>query len=511
MLLSLVALASLAAVSSAAIDPKRAGQGCYYTRELEKIVCAGGEPLSNVDAPVYTLNVPYNAATSLANITWEAIPVQGTADIPKTSTGVIMAPLSSKGDQFYYQGGLTCSGCPPNSGYVFDLNQKSWRKVNDEPIRFGAQGFLVNNTIYYYGGYNAQMQFGNETKPGVNHQLISIDTKSFAVNPFEYVGYPPGLLYGGCVPDSQGYLFTMIGGITHNGDDTAAPKGLVDMQTFFYARPSDNAYLQAGLRQGSAMPERRLGHTLVYNPAGQIVLFGGCNLDNKAINSNIWMFDHSLTSWIQQPTKGDPPSPRCMHSVVVIDDYMVVLFGKNADGSYVNDPVMALNMQTWEWTNELRLGTVPTQTAPPTPGASPTNGTDINNNAAKEIDNGATKSSALSGGAIAGIVVGAVVVAALAAAGGWFLSRRNHKRKTPAYDGYATEPLNNRDNVPHQEPGKDTTYTSGAYPGQASSNIKSPSEMTSPMTPSSLSEHNGTASVSANTTKVEMLRKPDGF
>ncbi|KAI8374546.1 uncharacterized protein BYT42DRAFT_547574 [Radiomyces spectabilis] len=415
---SLIALASLAGLGSAALDTKRAGQG--------------GEPLSDVDAPVYTLDIPYNAATSLTDVTWETITVQPTADIPKTSTGVIMAPLSSKGDQFYYQGGLTCPGCPTNPGYVFDLNQKSWRKVNDEPLKYGAHAHLVDDAIYYYGGYNSQMQFGNATKPGVNHQLISIDTKTFAVKGLESItqAYPPGLLFAGSIPEPDGALFAMIGGVIHNHDDIAERRKLVDMVPL-YANPFDNSYLQMVLNNNTAMPEPRLGHTLIHRTSNEIVLFGGCNL-------------------------------------VRIDDYMVVLFGKNADGSYVNDPVVALDMQTWEWTNELRLGTVPTPTATPNADGSPTNGSHITDDATKEI----TAPSGLGGGAIAGITVGAVAGVAVIAAAGWFMYRRKQPRQGISQEEYISEAL------------KDRHYAS--YHGP---------------------DHGGPITL----TPVEMIQKPEGF
>ncbi|KAI8374545.1 uncharacterized protein BYT42DRAFT_410488 [Radiomyces spectabilis] len=281
------------------------------------------------------------------------------------------------------------------------------RITENSLCRYGTQGFFINNTIFHFGGVNEGVEFGNVTKPGVVDRLESVDIKNFATTRFDSPlnGYPPGLYYHGTVPDPEGHLFTIIGGLMHDGNDMAQPKKLRDMQSFAYARPSDSMYLMANLREGSAMPEQRWGHTLVYNSEGQIVLFGGCDLNNKAINSNIWIFDHATTSWIQKPTKGDAPSPRCMHSVVVIDDYMVVLFGKNADNSYVNDPVVALNMQTMEWSKELRLGAVPSTSSSASIDYGATNG-------AEALGAGATGgSSGLGGGAIAGIVIGATKAA----------------------------------------------------------------------------------------------------
>ncbi|KAI8374547.1 uncharacterized protein BYT42DRAFT_606435 [Radiomyces spectabilis] len=277
-----------------------------------------------------------------------------------------MAPLNSKGDQFYYQGGLTCSGCPTNSGYVFDLNQKSWRKVNDEPHKYGAQAHLVDDTIYYYGGYNSQMQFENATKPGVMKRLQGVNTtiplQAAILQQFFLL-----LLH----LNPEVILFTMIGGIEHIRNDIAERRTLVDMIPM-YASPAEGTYKHMTLDSNSVMPAPRFGHTLMY--------------------------------------------------MVGIENYMVVLFGKNANGSYVNNPVRAFNMETWEWTNELRLGAIPTPSASPTADASPTNGTNITNDAVKEIDNGATVSSGLRGGAIAGIVVGAVAGVAVIAAAGWFMS-----------------------------------------------------------------------------------------
>ncbi|KAI8374549.1 uncharacterized protein BYT42DRAFT_410582 [Radiomyces spectabilis] len=451
-------------------------------------ISLGGEPTSNIDAPVYALNVPYNVITSLSNATWESIAVNGVTEVPKTSTGVIMAPINSKGDRFYYQGGLTCPACPPNSGHVFDLNRRSWRKVNDEPVRYGAHAFLGNDTINYFGGVKGDVEFGNVTKPGVVDRLKIIETSNFVSRSMLRTSidyYIPGLYYHATAWHPDDGSLTVIGGLMHDNKDLDKPKILMNMTTYLYILPSKNLYLVGPPSRESVVPEARFGHTLVYNSAGQAVLFGGCDLSNKPIDSNIWTF--SRFSWTPRAAKGEPPSPRCMHSVVVIDDYMVVLFGKNGNETYVDDPVKALNMRTWEWTNELYLESVSR------PSVSP---------------NANAKSSGLSAGAIAGIVVGAIAAVIFVVAIGWLITRRKKTRQQLANNERVSELLNHHEHPPHYDDHLNTSYTSISYNGQTPFYKKSFFGTRALMLPDSSSEARTSAT---SMTLIGKLQKPDAI
>lgn len=99
----------------------------------------------------------------------------------------------------------------------------------------------------------------------------------------------------------------------------------------------------------------RCGHTGTLFGDHQILYFGG-NADTGESN-DLYSLDTNTWSWFNQPTSGNPPTPRSYHSACITNEFLAVFGGW--DGERCLNDMLLLNTSTWSWTMPKCGGDIP--------------------------------------------------------------------------------------------------------------------------------------------------------
>ncbi|UPR04437.1 galactose oxidase [Chloropicon primus] len=98
---------------------------------------------------------------------------------------------------------------------------------------------------------------------------------------------------------------------------------------------------------GDNIPSARGGHASVL-VRFQVYVFGGEETNTKKLRNDLYVYDLHSSTWTLAETKGEPPSPRSAHSMTVVDDKYIVVFGGGSVSRCFND-LYVLDLQSMEW------------------------------------------------------------------------------------------------------------------------------------------------------------------
>ncbi|KAL0088258.1 hypothetical protein J3Q64DRAFT_1724770 [Phycomyces blakesleeanus] len=383
-----------------AADPSW-GQGCTYISQTRQIYCFGGEPFSANDKqiPVYALNVTDDSIIDLSNPTWNNIAgIQNNAR-PSAASRFILTGVTGT-DLVYFAGGVVCSACTYNPGYLYNVTTNQWTVVNSHTPVFDAAFTLVSNNLYYFGGQTTSLTGSATTGNLLYNTMTSFVAKTGADGPTVFAqggsSLPQATWASSMVYATAYSTLLVIGGQQHS--NTTVPVAMddviaVNVQTGVYSKWNDTKSTTGSL------PPTRWGHSMIMDSSNTNgIMFGGCNDNGEAMN-DLWLYNVANHTWSPQKTTGTPPTPRCRHSAVVVGKYMFVLFGGN-NAVFGTDLNVALDITTWKWTTAPVFGNPPASSTTSGSTSEPTS-----SSVTISDDDG---SSGISGGAIAGIVVGAL-------------------------------------------------------------------------------------------------------
>jgi hypothetical protein len=115
-------------------------------------------------------------------------------------------------------------------------------------------------------------------------------------------------------------------------------------------------WFQPRMRDGSAVPAARTGHSLVAIREN-IFLFGG--LTEKGLSNELWVLDLDTLTWSQVPTFGVLPSARKGATLVASENgRKMYLFGGH-DGSATLNDIHVLEVERFSWAVLGMIGQAP--------------------------------------------------------------------------------------------------------------------------------------------------------
>jgi Galactose oxidase, central domain len=104
------------------------------------------------------------------------------------------------------------------------------------------------------------------------------------------------------------------------------------------------------LAQGDT-PTKRRGHSII-SIDEMLIVFGGCYLDEKCFN-DVHIFELKSNTWKEQKTRGNKPKERAGHTATLFGSKMYVFAGGGKDG-YLND-LYVLDIETVIFTQIILL------------------------------------------------------------------------------------------------------------------------------------------------------------
>jgi N-acetylneuraminic acid mutarotase len=106
-----------------------------------------------------------------------------------------------------------------------------------------------------------------------------------------------------------------------NGDETFDDMWIFNTDSFGWMQP----------RTAGFAPSGRFGHTMNLLADGRLVLFGGCSLKDETgiptYNSDVRVLDTDSMLWARPRTNGDIPTGRYGHIAVLRPDQKIVIMG----------------------------------------------------------------------------------------------------------------------------------------------------------------------------------------
>ena len=103
---------------------------------------------------------------------------------------------------------------------------------------------------------------------------------------------------------------------------------------------------------GAPLPPPRLFHTLANVGEGQVLLFGGAELQSDsvvAIPSETWLYDAATDAWTQR-TPAESPTKRFLHAMASLGDGRVLLFGGGNEEDGQNNETWVYDRGDDTWT-----------------------------------------------------------------------------------------------------------------------------------------------------------------
>lgn len=298
---------------------------------------------------------------------WINIPTPDNPPTPRYSHSAVFNPVYGNMIMF---GGNSGDDAGLNDISIYNLESNMWDLTVEvsgiAPLpRYGHSAVVT--------GLNTMVVFGGRNGSDVYNDVAVFDMASLTWLNITVSGSPPARAYHTAVVDRYQHVMYIYGGTT-NGADFMSDMYMLDLDQFVWsslnttdaATPramhsaimtlqgvmivfggiglSDVACFDVRnhtwyqcLTDSSPAPTVRYGHTAVYSPLQQMVIYGGKNDAGNPVN-DVWNFDLNLFLWHTVITGGLAINPRSLHSAVATTfGTMVVVGGIDGDGVITND------------------------------------------------------------------------------------------------------------------------------------------------------------------------------
>lgn len=195
---------------------------------------------------------------------------------------------------------------------------------------------------HYYAG-KGQFKYLNDT-----HVL---DMETMTWHPVQCDGDTPPARYGHTA-ELVGTRMFIFGG---KGED-----GALMRDTYFLDLPE---WCWVGVNATTAGPSARFNHASLL-VGRKIVVHGGWDGQNRCMN-DLWVFDTDAFTWMRPRTSGPPPSPRYGHSMNLLPDGRIVMFGgvsvsEQAPIPHYHGDLIELDTESMVWSQPHVTGDHPT-------------------------------------------------------------------------------------------------------------------------------------------------------
>ncbi|GBC05754.1 hypothetical protein RclHR1_06400004 [Rhizophagus clarus] len=100
----------------------------------------------------------------------------------------------------------------------------------------------------------------------------------------------------------------------------------------------------------------RSGHTAVLASDNRIIVYGGVRDDNSEALPQLVVLDTNDYKWITP--KIEEIESRVLHKANLVDDYMIISFGKFTKSDNLSNEIRILNTRTYEWVDSISFETI---------------------------------------------------------------------------------------------------------------------------------------------------------
>lgn len=243
---------------------------------------------------------------------WESIELIG--DVFAARTGHTMVSDSS----YIWLFGGTDGNLRKNDIYRYDISSSLWQGIIPEgqapSPRSGSQAVLIDNLIYFFGGYTKKN--GDYFNDLFEFNTEKMTWKCISLPPSSYIP-SKRTDHTLCAYRTHLYLFAGYDGTTRYND--------VCMYSI-----EEKLWKEL---QVASPPETRFGHTsVVYKD--KMIIFGGWNGHNTL--NDVWSFSFTTKQWSKVLTTGFV-YPRYRHSAVTYGSSMLIFGGVNKEQQRFDD------------------------------------------------------------------------------------------------------------------------------------------------------------------------------
>lgn len=178
--------------------------------------------------------------------------------------------------------------------YVLGTYPMSSALTQQLPYRLGAATFVLNNTLYTYGGEGRGI---NATSNFVS-VAFSANDGSIVYNPVQVAQQGPSVAYSQAVllPDNDTVL--LFGG-------SSSPPATNGSEILFYQFRFSTRAWTPGLINGTAVPPNRMYFTATLASNGLVYIYGGAGAVQTALN-DFWSYNPATGEFVNLTAPGQP-------------------------------------------------------------------------------------------------------------------------------------------------------------------------------------------------------------
>lgn len=315
------------------------------------------------------------AGGSITSDLWINIPTPSNSPYPRYSHSSVFNPVNKTMVVF---GGMNSTNLPGNDVAAYTVDTGDWNpwveySGNAPSPRYGHSAVATGlNYMVVFGGQVNDSYFLNDV---AIYDMVEDKWLETSIQ-----GNAPGpRAYHTAVVDRYRHVMYVYGGMDENGDalsdmfmfnletriwtevkvDNAVSRmyhsaimtqqglmvvfggfGLSDVSCFD-ARNVDNLAINQTwyncLTETTPAPAVRYGHSAVFSPLQQMVVYGGRNSAGNPVN-DVWTFDLTTFKWEVVLPGGAPVNPRAFHTGVATTFGSMIIFGGiDVDGVTTND------------------------------------------------------------------------------------------------------------------------------------------------------------------------------
>lgn len=245
---------------------------------------------------------------------WRLVEAKGTLPEPRSSASLVCV-----GDKLYLFGGLSQEFGWFDKMHVFDIEKSCWSELQCEGTRPSArdklQGTVVDNCIYYFGGFGPKFA-------GVDEEWEDLDEDDDDV--LEEERHQQAAQFGWF---NDLFVF-----------DTATNK---------WSQP---------MHMNLGVPTARAAHGMC-TVGRNIVIFGGRDTEKRT--NDLHIFNVDTRKWDLDATyTGQWPASRSFHTCTAVGHRVVVTGGRSQDNSHFGD-LHIFDTETRQWLQPKASGDLP--------------------------------------------------------------------------------------------------------------------------------------------------------
>ncbi len=214
--------------------------------------------------------------------------------------------------------------------WIYDPNTLKWSLLDLDNKPPGRHG----HSMVYDLDAKKVLLFGGFGENGILRDIWEFDYDLKTWNERFTLMTPSRRVSSSVVYDQANERTLLLGGYSEYDDQ------LDDLWAYSYA---NNSWAMLNLENLESKPEKRYGHTMVYEPnSNSVILFAGRNNDGKM--NDTWTFNCTNDTWENKNLIGSP-TPRYWYSAILADHRMIIFGGSTGEETNIRE--FLVNGETW--------------------------------------------------------------------------------------------------------------------------------------------------------------------